>query len=114
MTRSSRYKVKDHPTTTVRMPGGVCVECYGAGIPPCKGCGVPLRLSSTPAHMAPGTKQRKAEGMCKMCWLLHHPEQAVVDYREAEEVEEVTPEKLAHTIRGLEAYMARRRERLAS
>ena len=111
MTRSSRYKAKDHPTTTVRMAGGVCVHCHTANTPPCKGCGCKLRISSVPVELAPGTKIRYAEGLCKICWFLNNPKQVA---EEPEETYEVTPDKLAHTIRGLEAYMARRRERIGA
>jgi hypothetical protein len=51
--------------------------------------------------------------MCKMCWFLNNPAK-VTEQADAEETYEVTPEKLAHTIRGLEQYMARRRERIGA
>jgi hypothetical protein len=113
MTRSSKYKAKDHPTTTLRMPGGVCVNCYKHDTPPCTGCGAALRISSVPAELAPGTKTRYAEGMCKVCWILHNPDSLTVKEPEPDN-EPVTPEKLAHTIRGLEAYMERRRQRIGA
>ena len=115
ITRSTRYPAAEHPGTTPRMPGGVCTGCYtGKTIPPCRGCGAPLRMSSTPAKRAPGTKQRKADGLCSPCWVLHAPEKAIPDFKPVTVVEDVTPEKLAHTIKGLEAYMVRRRERMAA
>lgn len=115
MTRSSRYKQNEHPTTTVRMPGGLCVNCYKPDTPPCVGCGVPLRVSSIPKELAPGTKTRHAEGMCKICWFLRNPEKATENLTRTPEPEEApTPEKLAHTIRGLESYMERRRKRIGA
>lgn len=118
MTRSSRYKPKDHPTTTARMAGGFCVNCFKPEIPPCVSCGVPLRISAIPVELAPGTKTRHAEGMCKICWFLRHPDKATENLTRVPEPDDeeppVTPEKLAHTIRGLEAYMERRRQRIAA
>ena len=87
------------------------MNCHKADPLECRECGCALRISSIPASLAPGTKARYAEGMCKVCWFLLNPEK--VPEKPVDEVEEVTPEKLAHTIAGLEAYMARRRARLA-
>lgn len=91
------------------------MNCHTANTPPCAGCGCKLRISSVPVELAPGTKIRYAEGMCKICWFLNNPERvAAALAAEPEETYEVTPEKLAHTIRGLEAYMARRRQRIGA
>ena len=111
-TRSSRYAAKDHPTTTVRMAGGFCVNCYTPATPPCVGCGQALRLSSVPVELAPGTKMRYAEGMCKICWFLRNPKPVTVAPEPVERP--VTPEGLAHTIRGLESYIERRRSRIGA
>ena len=108
MTRTAGHSVKDYPNTTVRMPGAVCVACYKAPTPPCTGCGAALRVSSVPAELAPGTKSRYAGGMCKVCWFLHNPRP------DEEPLEPISPEKLAHTIKGLEAYMERRRKRIGA
>ena len=113
MTRTQNQRKAQDPNAIMRMPDGVCVECAQPVIPPCVSCGQPLRVSSVPARLAPGTKVRRAEGMCRNCFVAKLEELAAAAPGQ-EVVEEVTPEKLAHTIRGLEAYMARRRERLAS
>jgi hypothetical protein len=51
--------------------------------------------------------------MCKVCWFLRNPEKVAAVEPEPEAVE-ITEERLAETIRGLEHYMARRRQRIGA
>lgn len=104
ITRTTQETLRDYPGTVLRAKGGYCVECYQPVVPPCVKCGQALRRSSVPVKLAPGTKVRHAEGMCKLCWLEAYPPEPPV---------EISPEQLRETIQGLEAYMARRRARLA-
>lgn len=103
ITRTSNHHVSDHPTAILRMRGGICVECYQPSIPPCRKCGHALRLPTVPASLAPGTKTRRGEGLCKLCWKAEHP-----PVPEAE----ISPEQLRHTIAGLEAFLRARRQRI--
>ena len=109
LTRSSRYKLSDFPGTYVRMRGGVCTCCYDIGDLPCADCGVQMRPAQVPASLAPGRKQRYADNMCDRCWRAHNLA-PVGERREPATV--TTPEQVEYAKRGLEAFLARRRDRL--
>jgi len=104
LTRSYRQTIADHPGTMARY-GGYCIECNQPTTPPCAKCGVPLRKTSVPARLAPGTKQRYAEDMCKLCWLELNPPESPV---------EISPAQIRATAAALEGWLQERRRRLAT
>jgi len=111
LTRSSRYKAAEYPGSSLRMKGGVCVDCYVPDQPPCIRCNVPLRIAAVPAALMPGAKARYADGMCLLCWQAVNPDK-VTQKPVPEPLEPVTAAKLEYTIKGLDAFIARRRARL--
>lgn len=105
-TRGSRARLSEYPTTLIRMKGGVCTDCYQLKEMLCKGCRRKIRPTSIPVAVAPGTVSRHKDGMCKPCWLTANPDSS------GEAACQVTEEGLEYTIRGLESFLGRRRERI--